>query len=120
MPHFTLTEDDFNRILLVKETLDTFICLSNSSDDTVHIPRNSLDGAFELMRSTLETVENNAIWQANSQPKKFTHTESAMIIKGRIGKNWTENDYNFIQSQYPSGLGIDDIEEVITQITESY
>ena len=53
--HYIVTEDQMHQISLVKETLDTMICLNNTRS-SVQIPNESLTGALELMRQTLHRV----------------------------------------------------------------
>lgn len=58
--HYIVTEDQMHQIMLVTETLDTMICF-NSARHSVQVPSESLTGALELMRQTLEKVQNEAL-----------------------------------------------------------
>ncbi len=48
--------------------------------------------------------------------KPLTHVEAAMQIKGIIGDGWTKQHFAEVQAQYPSGVPVEAIDQIIDRI----
>lgn len=76
------------------------------------------DGNVPTVITRAGTTIDTTAHVPSREIKPLSHVEAAMQIKGIIGDGWTREHYQAMQAQYPNGVPVTAIDDIIARIRD--